>query len=65
MRFMQEGTRYAAADPLKLSYFAVGSVIAGMMSSLLSGSKNPAAALADTLVPGQEAIDAYWADLGF
>lgn len=62
---MQAGTKYAAADPLKLPYFAVGAVTAGMMFSLLSGSKDPAAALADVLTPGQEAVDAYWAELGF
>ncbi len=65
MRFMQAGMKYAAADPLKLPYFAVGAVIAGMMFSLLSGSKNPATALGDALAPGQAAVDAYWDELGF
>ncbi|MDP6349862.1 MAG: extracellular solute-binding protein [Chloroflexota bacterium] len=66
LAFMQEGTKFAATDPLKPSYFAIGNDVADLVDEVLTGDPNanssPAIDAAAEL--GQQAVDSHWDALG-
>jgi len=66
LTFMQEGTKFAAADPLKPPYFAIGAVVADLVAGVLTGAPNtnPTPAMDAAVERGQQAVDAYWEALG-